>query len=285
MHRTRRDLLSLSAALVAVSTSAILIRLCLSAPTVIAWTRLIGAGAIFLGVAAVRGGLQMQRRDWMVALVSASFLALHFYFWIASLFMTTINSSAMLLSAQPLFALVLQPLVLAAPITRRNLISLAIGLAGVAVITGADRSVSALAGRGDVYAIISAAMAACYLIAGSWRRAPLIGYLGVMYMLAGLMLFVAGMILGAPLLPSRPVDWLWMALLVLVPTLIGHTLLNRAMHDFPAYVVNLSVLAEPILTAIFAWFVFRAVVSPSLWVGGALVIAALVVEFAPQTGK
>src|ERR1700674_501692 len=123
----RFNLLSLSAALVAISTSAIMIRLCGRPPPVIAWTRLIGAGAIFLTVAAVHGGLQMQRRDWIIALVSASFLALHFYFWIASLFMTTINSSVMLLAAQPLFALLLQPLVLRTTITRRNLVSLGIG--------------------------------------------------------------------------------------------------------------------------------------------------------------
>lgn len=277
----RYDLLSLSIGLVAISTSAILIRLCISAPTVIAYARVLGAGAVFIGYALASGGIGFERRDWIVAAISAAFLALHFYFWIASLFMTSINSSVMLLAAQPLFALVLQPLVLRVPVTVRNIVSLLVGLSGVAIITGADLDVSALAGRGDLYAIISAAMAACYLISGSYRRAPLIGYLGVMYAIAGVMLLGAALILGTPLLPARPIDWLWILFLILVPTLVGHTLINRAMHHFPSYVVNLATLAEPILTAVFAWFVFRAVVTPSLWIGGALVFAALAVEFAP----
>jgi drug/metabolite transporter (DMT)-like permease len=282
MTRSHRyDLLSLSIGLVAISTSAILIRLCISAPTVIAYARVLGAGAVFIGYALASGGIRFERRDWIVAAISAAFLALHFYFWIASLFMTSINSSVMLLAAQPLFALVLQPLVLRVPVTVRNIVSLLVGLSGVAIITGADLDVSALAGRGDLYAIISAAMAACYLISGSYRRAPLIGYLGVMYAIAGVMLLGAALILGTPLLPARPIDWLWILFLILVPTLVGHTLINRAMHHFPSYVVNLSTLAEPILTAVFAWFIFRAIVAPSLWIGGALVFAALAVEFAP----
>jgi drug/metabolite transporter (DMT)-like permease len=281
MTTRRSDLLSLAIALVAASTSAILIRLCASAPAVIAYGRLLGAGAVFVIWATVRGVLRLERRDWIVAAISAVFLALHFYFWIASLFMTTINSSVMLLAAQPLFALVLQPLVLRVPVTPRNLVSLLVGLAGVAIITRADLRLSALAGRGDFYALIAAAMFACYLISGSFRRAPLIGYLGVMYSIAGAMLFGASIALRAPLLPARSIDWLWILLLVLIPTLVGHTLLNRAMHHFAAYVVNLSTIAEPVLTAIFAWFIFRAPVTPTLWLGGALVLAALVVEFGP----
>lgn len=275
-----RHVASLAAGLVAASISAILIKLCVSEAPVIAFYRLLGAGAVFLIFELLRNGsIRVTGRDVVVATISSLFLALHFYFWIRSLFMTSINSSMMLLSAQPLFALILQPLILRAPIRQRNLLSLLIGMAGVAVITGGDQHVSALAGRGDLFAIFSAAMAACYLMSGSFRRAPLIPYLGVMYSLSGLMLLLFAIVTRGALWPARSIDWLWILLVLIFPTLIGHTLLNRAMAHFPSYLVNLSVLIEPVLTAIFAWFVFRAVVTPPVWLGGALIVAAVIVEF------
>jgi drug/metabolite transporter (DMT)-like permease len=275
-----RHVASLAAGLLAASISAILIKLCASETSVIAFYRLLGAGAVFLIFELSRNGsIRVTGRDVVIATISALFLALHFYFWIRSLFMTSINSSMMLLSAQPLFALILQPLVLRTPIRARNLLSLLIGMAGITVITGSDLHVSALAGRGDLFALFSAAMAACYLMSGSFRRAALIPYLGVMYSLSGLMLLAFSLITRGALLPARSIDWLWLLLIVIFPTLIGHTLLNRAMAHFPSYLVNLSVLIEPVLTAIFAWFVFRAVVTPPVWLGGALIVAAVVVEF------
>lgn len=276
-----RHVASLAAGLVAASVSAILIKMCVSEAPVIAFYRLLGAGAVFLLVELVRNGsIRVEARDVAIAAISAFFLALHFYFWIRSLFMTSINSSMMLLSAQPFFALVLQPLVLRTPVRPRNLISLFIGMAGIAVITGGDLHISAQAGRGDAFAIFSAAMAACYLMSGSFRRARLIPYLGVMYSLSGLMLLAFALITRGALTPARPVDWFWILMIVIFPTLIGHTMLNRAMAHFPSYLVNLSVLIEPVLTAILAWFVFRAVVTPAVWLGGALIVSAVAVEFA-----
>jgi drug/metabolite transporter (DMT)-like permease len=275
-----RHVASLAAGLVAASISAILVKLCVSEAPVIAFYRLLGAGAVFLLFELLRKrSIRVEARDVAIAAISAFFLALHFYFWIRSLFMTSINSSMMLLSAQPLFALILQPLVLRSPIRPRNLLSLLIGMAGIAVITGGDLHVSALAGRGDLFALFSAAMAACYLMTGSFRRSPLIPYLGVMYSLSGLMLLTFSLVTRGALTPARPIDWLWILLIVIFPTLIGHTLLNRAMAHFPSYLVNLSVLTEPVLTAILAWFVFRAVVTPPVWLGGALIVGAVVVEF------
>src|SRR5512140_3437178 len=130
---------SLALALLAVSTSAILIRLCDEPPAQISMARLAGAGVVFLlWELLTRRSLGMPARDWLVAAIAAAFLAGHFYFWISSLFMTSINSSVMLLATQPLFALILQHLLLHDKITKRNFLSLFLGLAGCAVIARGD---------------------------------------------------------------------------------------------------------------------------------------------------
>lgn len=269
---------SLTIALLAVSVSAILIRLCVTPPTTIAMWRLLMAGAVFLAWSAAAGQWRLSRRDLGIAFVAAIFLAAHFYLWIASLFMTSINSSVVLLATQPLFALVLQFVFEKLPPTRRNLLSLAGGLAGAAILAHGDFLKGGLAGLGDLYSIAGTAMVAAYLFVGTRRRGGLVPYLGAVYTMAGLMLAAVAAISGDTLLAAREIDWLWLALLAAVPTLLGHTLLNRAMRHFPAYAVNLSILVEPLLTSVLAFFVFAEVPTGNVVLGAILIVGAVVVE-------
>lgn len=276
------DKAALVSGLLAVSFSAIIIRLCTAPPSQIAFYRTLLAGGVFLAWEWFRHGrVRISRRDFALAVLAGAFLAAHFYLWIASLFMTSIHSSVVLLATQPLFALVLQVAITGKSATARNLLSLGAGMWGAWILASGDLSHGALAGRGDVFAILSAAMAACYLFTGSYRRSPLIPYLSTVYLSAGMMLLVTTVVIGQRLTPSRTADWFWFALLTIVPTLIGHTMLNRSTRHFPQYVVNLSVLTEPILTGFWAWLLFGEKVTQNVLIGGAIIIVAVAIEFLP----
>jgi len=275
---------SLTIALLAVSVSAILIRLCVSPPTTIAFWRLLIAGVVFVAWSVLSGAQRLSRHDLAVAFLAALFLSAHFYFWIASLFMTSINSSVVLLATQPLFALVLQVIFQKVPATGRNLLSLTGGLAGAAILAHGDFLKGGLAGKGDLYSIIGTAMVAVYLLLGTRRHGPLVPYLGAVYTMSGLMLALVAAASGDTLLASRPIDWLWLGLLAAVPTLLGHTLLNRAMRHFPSYAVNLSILVEPLLTSVLAFFVFAEVPTGNVVLGAVVIIAAVLVEVLGKGG-
>jgi drug/metabolite transporter (DMT)-like permease len=274
-------LASLAAGLCAVSTSALLIRSCQSSPTSIALFRLLGGGVILLVAEIGRRCFVLSRRDAAIALCAALFLAVQSYFWIESLFMTTIHSAVVLQATQPLFALAIQGVVLRAPVQRRNFVSLAVGLIGAAILAGGDFHRSGVAGAGDLLAILSAAMQACYLVAGSFRRGRLLSYLAVLYTTSALLMIPLGLARRESLLASRQIDWLWIGLLAVVPTLVGHTLLNRAMKHFPQYAVNVSILAKPVLTSIAAFIVFGQLVTGNVWLGGACIMGAILIEVLP----
>jgi drug/metabolite transporter (DMT)-like permease len=269
--------------LLAVSFSAILIRLCASPPSQIAFWRTLLAGAVFLGWELFRHGkLRIDRRDVLLAILGGAFLATHFYFWIASLFMTSIHSSVVLLATQPLFALILQVTITRKRATPRNLLSLVVGLGGAFFLARGDFAIGGTAGMGDLFAIFSAAMAACYLFTGSHRRSPLLPYLSIVYLSSGIFLLAVTIALGEPLTPVQQIDWLWFALLTILPTLVGHTLLNRSTRYFAPYVVNLSILAEPILTSLWAWVFFRELLTPHVVTGGVIILSAVAIEFLPR---
>ena len=69
--------------------------------------------------------------------------------------------------------------------------------------------------------------------------------------------------------------YLWLVLLALVPTLVGHTLFNWTLKYLPAYVIGVSLLGEPIGSTMLAYFVFREIPATFTFVGGAMVLGGL----------
>ena len=46
-------------------------------------------------------------------------------------------------------------------------------------------------------------------------------------------------------------------LMALIPTLLGHTMQNWALGFLPAYIVSISLLAEPVGSGLLAWIIFE----------------------------
>jgi drug/metabolite transporter (DMT)-like permease len=74
--------------------------------------------------------------------------------------------------------------------------------------------------------------------------------------------------------PAR--TWLALAALAVVPTLGGHGLTNRALRSLPAPTIGLFLLGEPLIASILAMAIFHETPSAATLVGGAIVLAALV---------
>src|SRR3954447_8206971 len=88
--------LALPAAVVAISTSSILIRLTTSPPLTTATFRILGAAAILLCISALSGFRDIRALDrravgWLV--VAGLLLGVHFGLWTTALFNTTVGSA------------------------------------------------------------------------------------------------------------------------------------------------------------------------------------------------
>jgi drug/metabolite transporter (DMT)-like permease len=60
------------------------------------------------------------------------------------------------------------------------------------------------------------------------------------------------------------------------PHLLGHGLLNRAVREIRAYLVQVVVLGEPVLATFWAWAFLGERPSATLPVGGGLVVAGVI---------
>jgi drug/metabolite transporter (DMT)-like permease len=289
-------ILSLLAGISASSTAAIFIRFAQheGAPSiVIAAARLTIASVILAPFALTRYRpdlRQLSRREWILALLSGLFLALHFASWITSLEYTTVASSVVLVSTTPLWVALLAPLVLRERLGTAAVVGLILALTG-GVIVGLSDACTWQAGAlscpplktffggtaflGDFLALAGAWMAAGYMLVGRKLRAKmeLVPYIFVVYGMAAVVLVIIMLGMGETPFGLPPLAYLWFALLALVPQLFGHSTFNWALKYLPASFVSVTLLGEPVGSTILAYFIFQE--TPG-WVkiGGAVLILA-----------
>ena len=297
------QLLVLLSGILAVSTASIFIRYAQPAASslTIAAGRLVFATLALAPFALTRHRAALARltaRELRLAALAGLFLAAHFALWIASLGRTTVASSVVLVTTTPLWVGLLSPLFLREPLTRRLALGIALALAGGVIVgLGGAGGTHAAAGAapggallGDLMALSGAWMMAGYLMAGRRLRAglTLVPYVFVVYGIAAALLTVAMAATGRSLFGLAPATYLWLALLALVPQLLGHSSFNWALRYLPASFVAVALLGEPVGSSALAFGLLHEVPTPLELGGGALILGGIAVAAlgaAPATAQ
>lgn len=248
-----------------------------------AW-RLLFSVAFLAGILLARGGFRAQfrlsARQWGAGLAAGVLLAGHFWAWIASLGLTTVASSVVLVNTQPLFVGVFSLWFLKEPPSPRQWLGIWVAVVGAGVIGWGDWALGGKALVGDALALGAALMAAGYYAIGRSLRPTmdLWAYAGLVYGVAALALTGAVAASPAVSLAGYPRgDWLVFLALALGPMMLGHTGMNYALRYLPAYVANLAALGEPVGATFLAWILPGIGEAPS-WntmLGGGLVLSGI----------
>lgn len=275
--------LGLLVGVLAVSSSAILIRIADAPPLALAFWRCAG-GAVALAPFAVRarrrGAGRLDGVQRLRLAGSGILLALHFGLWITSLSYTTVASSATLVATSPLFVGIGSALFLAEPPTRRTWTGMALAMTGAVGVGVVDLSASDL-GRpgllGDVMAVGGAVMMAGYLLIGraARRQLALPVYAAGAYGIAAVVLLAGALAARVPLGGYDAATWLAVAALVAGPQLLGHTVFNWLLSRVAATVVAICVLAEPVGATVLAWVVLAELPDPWFWAAAPFVLAGV----------
>ena len=282
----------LALALVGISFAGPLVRLSHAHPLAIAIWRigfsLIVIAAFLLGTGTWRQWRRLDRRGGLLAAGAGAMLAVHFWSWNASVGLTTVAASVVLVNTQPALVAVLSAFWLHEPPSRRQWLGIAVSMVGALVVAWPDLVASgaggALAGRallGDALALLGAATAAIYFVSGRRLRATLDlwPYVALVYGTCFIVLLIMAAVVHAPVWhqPSRELS-IFLAL-ALGPMLLGHTGLNWALRYMPAYVVNLTLLGEPVGATLLAALLpgIRELPGVLTFVGGALILAGIYV--------
>lgn len=299
--------LVLLAGVLVAATSSILIRFAQAqgAPSmVIATWRLVLAVVVLTPVAWRRRSSELRRlpaKDLRLGIVAGIFLAAHMATWISSLAYTSVASSAALVTTNPLWVTLAVFLLFRERPSRNTVIGLAAAIIGSVLIAFSDGNVLAIgsgagpllqfnwqnlvapAGQadtallGDGLALAGAVTVSGYLLLGRNLRTRLstTAYVWLAYTASMVTLVVVSVAAGVPLFGYSWAAYGWIFLLALGPQLTGHTAFNWALAHLSTTFVALSILGEPVGSAIFAYFIFGEAFAPLQLTGFVLLLVGI----------
>jgi drug/metabolite transporter (DMT)-like permease len=197
--------------------------------------------------------------------------SLHFLLFVIAIQKTFIANALILVNTAPILVLLLAPVFLKETITRVDMISVIITFFGAGLLVGLDKIILTPAHLiGDVCALGSALCYALYVIIARKLRAVYSSQT-IMFWFFGLgaaLLFLGGLIHRKPFFasPSRT-SIIFLILLGIFPTGIGHFLYNLSLKYIPAAKASTIILLEPVTGTLFAFLFLEEIPPLSSFIG------------------
>lgn len=266
--------------ILAVSTGAIFARLA-DAPALVTAAYRVGLAVVVLAPLAwctARQELRsLTRRDLSLAVLSGFFLASHFAFWISSLDYTSVSNSVVLVDTNPLWVGIMTPFLTGDRLRPVMVVSILISVAGGVIIAAGDFAIGPQALWGDLLALVGGISAAFYLLLGRKLRSrlSLLPYVTVCYGGAAVILWGLVLTLRLPLRGFSGGTWASFAGLALVSQIFGHTSYNWALKWCSAGLIAVSLLGEPVISSILAWFLFDEGFTLLKLLGGSCILVSI----------
>ena len=275
-------LAALGVAVLAVSTSAILVRWSQAPSAVKALYRVVFMTGLVAPVAVTRDRADLRRigrRDLLVALAAGAALAVHFAAWFESLEFTTVAASVTLVQTQPLFVAAGAALFLREKVTRLTVVGILVAVVGVGIMSAGEASTGGASDPllGNSLAVAGAVAAAGYVLAGRSlrQRISLFPYVTVVYAACSVVLLGIVLAQGHALLAYPPREYLLFLAMAVGPGLFGHTVVNWALEHLESSLVSVSLLGEPVGSSLLALWLLAEVPGPWAVVGGAVVLGGI----------
>ncbi|MFS0576570.1 DMT family transporter [Sporosarcina sp. 179-K 3D1 HS] len=260
--------------------SAIFVKLANADSGVIAFYRMLFSVLAMLPIFLLKYKSELKglvRKDWIFSTIAGIFLAFHFIFWFESLNYTSVASSTVLVTLQPIFAFVGTYFFFKEKVSMKTILSALIAITGSVIISWGDFRLSGSALYGDVLALIGCALVTAYLLFGQEvrKRLSIITYTFVVYSISTITLFFYVLIKGESFGPYSSTNWFWFIMLALIPNLLGHTLFNWALRWVSTNVISIAILFEPVGAAVLAFYIFGETLTLSQVVGGLVVLSGI----------
>ena len=261
----RRDVWLVVVASLAFATAGPLAKVAASVPAVVMACARTGIAALILALVApaalVRSLRALAGRQRAAVALAGALLAAHFALFLGGLAATSLAAAVALVSLEPIAVVLAAFFAFGIRPTPRELLGLLVATLGAVVVaSGAGAGEHRLAG--DLMVLAAVVIYGAYVAAARGLRdaLPPLPYAAATYGMASLVLLPVALVLGFEAGLPRAQPALAVLALALIPTLIGHTLVQRVARRAP-----------PVLVAL---------VSPGETVGS-LAIGALALSTAP----
>ncbi|MFE5426121.1 DMT family transporter [Peribacillus simplex] len=266
----------------ALSTSAIFVKLADAPATITAFYRMLFTAVMLLPFLLVNKKNRkeirsLSKKQWGLGLLSGLFLATHYLLWFESLNYTSVASSTVIVTLQPLFSMVGGYFLFKERFSKGAIMGCLVAIAGSIVIGWQDFQISGQALFGDILAFIAAGVITAYFFIGQHvrKRLSLIPYSIIGYTSSALFLSIFVISQQTSFGNYSKQTWLSFIGLAFIATILGQTVFNWLLKWLSTSVISMSILGETIGTCILAYFILDEVISLQQGIGIALILIGL----------
>ena len=286
MHYSIDIHIALIVAVLALSTSAIFVKIADAPSAITAFYRLFFSAVLILPFAITNSAsrnelLNLPGKKIRMGIFAGLLLAVHYVMWFESLSYTSVASSTVLVSLQPLFSMVLGYCFFQEKLRTRALIGCFIAIAGSAIIGWGDFQIDERALFGDLISFLSAGVIAAYFSVGQILRKDtgVVPYSMLSYTSSSVFLAAYALTKGNSFTAYPAASWYSFLGLALICTIGGQFVFNLLLKNVSATAVTMSILGEPIGTCILAYFILGESISLQQFAGIAVIITGLSIFF------
>lgn len=268
--------LLLTISIIAISFAAIFVKWSDAPATIISMYRMYLACFLLLPMVWMKREefIKLSKKDWMTLFLAGIFLALHFALWFGSLKLTTVASSTIILSLQPIVALLGGFLIYKERTSISTLMTIGISIIGVVMVGWGDVGLSSKSVIiGDILSFLSVIAIVGYLLIGQNQVKKISHwiYSFCVFLFAGFTLNIYNLIIGVPIGGYDTREWGIFLLLAIFPT-IAHVIYNLLLNYVNTTTVSMSILGEPVGATILAVILLGEHVIGLQVVGGCFVL-------------
>jgi drug/metabolite transporter (DMT)-like permease len=254
----------------ATSTAVIMIKASTVHPVLLASLRLVVASLVLTPVflrdlrrhrrgdgAAAGRSRPYTRQHLRASILPGVVLAVHLISWIVGARMTPAANASLIVNLVPLVMPFFLLWLVNEPLTTREIAATAVALGGVVVLTAGDLNLSPTYFAGDLICFGSMLFYALYMALGRRNRSvPTVWlYLVPLYTVAAVVSMGVALFFVNPIQPYSARDAALILGLGIVPTVVGHSLLNYAMQHFRGQLVSIVNMTQFVFAGVLAYLI------------------------------
>lgn len=193
------------------------------------------------------------------SIIPGIFLGFHFLTWVFGARMTYAVNASLIVNMVPIVMPIFVFLLTNERINKYEIIGTVLGLSGIIILGINDFRISKQSISGDIICFISMLFFAFYLALAKKNQKNQSVYLYIvpLYYIAGIFCFIVSLFFINPIKIYSFRNILFIFGLGIIPTVIGHSILNKSMQSMRSQVVSIVNLGQFIFAGIMAFFFFN----------------------------
>lgn len=227
------------------------------------------------------------RWELAVLLAMGTTGATYFLLWVWSVSKTSITNVTLLSNLNPLFVGLAGYLLLGRRFDKRFIIGMVMALGGAIAFELNEVQFATDQVLGDVLALLTAIFIAAYLMLVERLRTRFTTATIMLWRcgITTLLLFPVLPLIENRLLPYSGMGWFFIIFQALFCQVLGQGLLAYSLSKLSSGVVAVTLLLEPVLASIFAWFIFSEQISWFDWATFAVVLVGIYLAQSSQSAN